>query len=120
MGAVYTDISSAGWKVKRARLLVVEKKKCLLGMDLHRNLGIRTTQISAPKEESVNEVSPTSTDDWISDKWRSHFGSKYKHVFSRKGRSKNHVVNTNFHSRLVPIQEKGRRVPIHILDKVEK
>ena len=41
-------------------------------------------------------------------------------VFNRLGRSKNHVVNTNFHSRLIPVQEKGRRVPIHILDKVEK
>ena len=63
LGAVFADISSAGWKVKRARFLVVEKKKCLLGMDLHRNLGIRTTQISAPKEEAINEVSSTTTDD---------------------------------------------------------
>ena len=30
------------------------------------------------------------------------------------------MVSTLFHSPLIPIQEKGRRIPIHILDRVEK
>ena len=30
------------------------------------------------------------------------------------------MVSTNFHNPLIPIQEKGRRIPIHILPKVEQ
>ena len=31
LGALYVDISSAGYKVKRARFLVLDKKRCLIG-----------------------------------------------------------------------------------------
>ena len=39
-------------------------------------------------------------------------------LFDRKGESKNHVVNTKFKYPLCPIQEKGKRIPIHIKEKV--
>ena len=39
-------------------------------------------------------------------------------MFSRLGRSKNHKVYTNFKFPLVPRQIKGRKVPIHIQDRV--
>ena len=37
---------------------------------------------------------------------------------TRQRRSKNHRVNSVFKNSLVPVQEKGRRVPKHIQDKV--
>ena len=39
---------------------------------------------------------------------------KYSNLFQRLGRSKNHKVFTQFKSPSIPIQELGRRVPIHI------
>ena len=68
----------------------------------------------------VNSTELAKTAEWVSYNWKNYFSSKYAHVFNRQGRSKNHVVKTNFFSPLIPIQEKGRRVPVHILDKVEK
>ena len=121
LGALFVDIKSAGWKVQHARFLVVEKKRCLLGMDLQGKVGITTKQISfeeAHPPTPVNSVEE-GTEDWVSNSWRSYFLDKYKEVLTRQGRSKNHVVHTNFHSPLIPIQEKGRRIPIHILERVE-
>ena len=113
--------SQRGGKYVCARFLAVEKKRCLLGMDLQGKVGIVIKQI--PYDEAhpsipVNSVEE-GTDDWISNNWRTYFLDKYKEVFTRQGRSKNHVVHTNFHSPLIPIQEKGRRIPIHILERVE-
>ena len=47
LGALYVDVTSAGWAVDQARFLVVEKKRNLVGMDLHAKLGIKTEQIPA-------------------------------------------------------------------------
>ena len=50
--------------------------------------------------------------------WKDHFTSKHSDVFSRLERSKNHHVHSFFKDPLVTIQEKERRVPIHIQQKV--
>ena len=44
--------------------------------------------------------------------------NEFKDIFTRQGRSKNHRVHSAFKDPLVPIQDKSRRVPIHIQDKV--
>ena len=43
---------------------------------------------------------------------------RYPNVFSRLGRSKSLKVFTNFKDPLIPRQVKGRKVPIHIQDRV--
>ena len=48
------------------------------------------------------------------------FFTQFKNLFERQGISKNHIVSSKFKYPLCPIQEKGRRIPIHIQDKVEK
>ena len=50
--------------------------------------------------------------------WRNKFYSKYKDLFDQQGCSNNHVVSTKFKHPLCPLQEKGRRIPIHIQEKV--
>ena len=82
-------------------------------------MGIFTRQVQKSSVSEISETTLPETKDWISEQWRNYFASKYNHVFTRQGRSKNHVVKTNFYSPLIPIQEKGRRIPVHILGKVE-
>ena len=48
------------------------------------------------------------------------FFNKFRNFFDRQGISKKHIVSSKFKYTLCPIQEKGRRIPIHIQDKVEK
>ena len=117
LGSVCLPISSSGWKVEEACFLVSENRtRNLLGLDLQDQLGVVTTQLRA---EHVQQLEVQSQDP-ISDYWSSFFAKKYAHVFNRLGRSKNHKVFTNFKYPLVPRQVKGRKVPIHIQDRVAK
>ena len=50
---------------------------------------------------------------------KNQFGKKFPFLFDRKGESKIQVVNTKCKYPLCPIQEKGRRIPIHIQDKMQ-
>ena len=117
MGTLILDVSSLGWCVKSAKFLISENRtRCLLGLDLQSQLGVRTTQVR-PERSSVGEVSLSNLN-VTSESWKAHFHQKIHRVFSRVGRAKSHKVFSTFKSPLVPIQEKGRRVPVHIQDKV--
>ena len=72
-----------------------------------------TTQLRA---EPIH-LEKTSHDP-ISEYWKTYFLKRYAHVFNRLGRSKNHKVCTNFKVSLIPRQVKGRKVPIHIQERV--
>ena len=117
MGTLILDVSSLGWHVKSAKFLISENRtRCLLGLDLQPQLGVRTTQVR-PERSLVGEVSLSNLNE-TSQSWKSHFHQKFHRVFSRERRAKNHQVFSTFKSPLVPIQEKGRRVPVHIQDEV--
>ena len=101
--------------MEEANFLVSENRtRNLLGLDLQDRLGVVTTQLRAESvlllEDKIQKP--------ISEYWGSFFASKYAHVFSRLGRSKNHKVYTNVKFSLVPRQVKERKVPIHIQDRV--
>ena len=115
-GSLEIPITSKGWKIENACFLV--SKNCtqnLLGLNLHEKLGIETVQ-RRPAEVSYAEEDQDL--DSTSKFWRDHFVKRYPNVFSRLGRSKNHKVFTNFKNPLVPRQVKGRKVPIHLQDRV--
>ena len=117
MGTLILDVSSLGWHDKSAKFLISENRtRCLLGLDLQPRLGVKTTQVR-PERPLVGEVSQSNLNA-ASDSWKNHFHQKFFRVFTRVGRAKNHKVFSTFKSPLVPIQEKGRRVPVHIQDKV--
>ena len=113
------DIYSNGWKLDGAKLLLSENRtRCLLGLDIQPELGKVTTQLKPPKV-SVNTISEEQENDSAElTFWENNFLKKFNDVFQRLGRSKNHKVFTLFKSPLIPIQEKGRRVPIHIQTKM--
>ena len=54
-----------------------------------------------------------------SEGWKNKFFNKFSDLFVRQGISKNHIVSSKLNYPLRPIQEKGRRIPIYIQDKVE-
>ena len=113
LGSIQIPISSSGWRVANAQFLISENRtRNLLGLDLQEKLGLVTKQLKAETTQSVDNS------DSISEYWCSFFAKKYAHVFSRLGRSKSHKVFTNFNFPLVPRQIKGRKVPIHIQDRV--
>ena len=115
LGAITTNIRLAGWEVVGASFLITERRtRCILGLDLQSKVGIHTTQKLAPKEKTRSDVLLCEQ----SEGWKNKFYSKFKNLFDRQGCSKNHVVSTKFKYPLCPLQEKGRRIPIHIQEKV--
>ena len=84
-------------------------------MDLQGKVGIPTSQRPAPSKRSRFDVLLCKQLEGL----KQQFNQKFSFFFDRQGKSKNHVVNTKFKYLLCPIQEKGRRIPIHIQDKVQ-
>ena len=116
LGALCASIRSAGWEVTDATFLVTERRaRCILGLDLQGKLGIQTTQKSAQSRKSRFDVLLCEQPE---DR-KKQFYKPFPSLFDRKGESINHVVNTKFKYPLCPIQEKGRRIPIHMQDKVQ-
>ena len=116
LGAVCANIRSAGWEVKDAYFLVTERRaRCILGLDLQGKLGIQTSQKSAPVNRSRFDVLLCEQSEGM----EHQFYTKFSSLFDRQGESKHHVVNTKFKYPLCPIQEKGRRIPIHNQGKVQ-
>ena len=45
---------------------------------------------------------------------------KFPHLCSRLGKSKNHIAKSTLKQDIFPYQHKGRRVPLHLTEKVDK
>ena len=86
-----------------------------MGRDILQQLGIFLTA-TKPTSKTINLVSDTSTEQNII-KW---IFKKYPHLCTQLGRSKNHVAKSTFKENFTPTQHKGRRVPLHLLERVEQ
>ena len=84
----------------------------LLGRDTLQKLGIELSY-KTPGEK-IHNIQPIQNNiaKWIFE--------KYPHLCTRIGKSKNHIAKSTFHNSFHPTQHKGRRVPLHLLDKVER
>ena len=54
------------------------------------------------------------------DNWQTYFSKQFENLFNRVGKIKNYRVHADFFETLTPIQQKGRRVPITLQEKVDK
>ena len=48
------------------------------------------------------------------------FSKQFNHLFRRVGRIRNYKMQAEFFKNLIPIHQKGRRMPIALQDKVDK
>ena len=84
LGSVRISISSNGWKVEDAHVLISETRtRNLPGLDLHEQLGVLTTQLRAEPVHLLENI----FQDPVSEQWGSFFAQKYAHILSRLGRS---------------------------------
>ena len=85
----------------------------LLGRDILQKLGIQLSQTK--KGEKITNFIKTEQQ-----KITQKIFKNFPHLCSRFGKSKNHIAKSTFKQYFKPTQHKGRRVPIHLIDKVEK
>ena len=116
-GVLQTDVQLNSWKVQKAKLLITPKEQNntpLLGADLIRRLGLRLTQAvaeSTTPKAGQNSISNINTD------LKTKMQSQFKSLFTQ-GIIKNHVIRTKFKKPLQATQQKGRRIPIALQEKV--
>ena len=112
---LHLDLQSGSWTAKQCRILIVENKtNNIMGRDVLAKLGI-TLKAQKPQGKQIQKIFNIQTEINII-KWTVH---KYPHLCTRLGRSKNHIAKSVFKQNYTPSPHKGRRVPLHLLDKVE-
>ena len=116
-GRIITPIESGGWTVNTTSLIVVDDKRAnILGRNILPQIGIQLKQ--TPDGKSINAI---SEDHKCADqKITNWVKTSYPGLCTRIGRSRNHMVHTTFLKEFKALQQKGRRIPIHIQEKVER
>ena len=94
-------IESGGWKIQAAPFIIVDNQKAnIIGRNILPQLGIRLIQ-EKPKQERVmnlrdQEQSNPEIKQWVKD--------NYPQLCICVGKSKNHIMRTQFNNEFVPIQ----------------
>ena len=115
-GVIHKDITSGNWCAKRRPILMEEQNTTnLMGHDVLPKLG---TSLQQTKQQGrqIHHISDVEYGKSII-KWTF---KKYPHLCTRLGRSKNHIAKSLFQENHNPNQQKGRRVPLHLLEKIEQ
>ena len=117
-GEINITLESGSWTAQNCRILVLgQKTHNLMGRDVLGKLGISLQQKhNKSPGNHINSISSIETEKNII-KW---IYNKYPHLCTRLGKSKNHVAKSIFKQNHIPIQQKGRRAPLHLLKKVER
>ena len=114
-GVLHITLKSGAWTAKNCNIrLVKHLPQPVMGRDILQQLGIYKTA-TKPTGKTIGLISDASTEQNII-KW---IFKKYPHLCTRLGRSKNPMAKSNFKEKFNPTQHNGRRVPLHILERVE-
>ena len=110
-------IESGGWKIQTASFIVVDDRRAnIMGRNHLPQIGIKLHQERKPAGKSnfyVNSINKSDTQiaAWVK--------TTYPGLCTRIGRSKSHMVHKEFLKEFKALQQRGRRIPIHIQEKVE-
>ena len=122
IGAMAVTLQSNGW-TKNARIKVIRgNRPSIIGRDLMPQLGLQLVQQSPPWDQimSIDEVDPEpSVPEGELDSWQSYFSKQLSNLFNRVGKIRNYKVPAEFFENLIPLQQKRRRVPISLQEKVD-
>ena len=121
-GRLIITIESWCWKIQSAPFIVVDKKANIIGRKLLPQIGIKLIQEqNTEKVQAIRELeeSDPTKKQWVKNKYI-HFIVKWRRIARTCiVKSKNYTMKTQFIEKLVPIQQKGRGIPIHLQERVE-
>ena len=111
VGILQTSIQSSNWYANPIEIQVVANgHRSLLGKNLFQALGLSIHQ-------SNNHITINQVDEEYCP-IKKQIAIDYPDLISRIGKSKVHTFRSKFHKHYTPSHQKGRRVPINLLDKV--
>ena len=106
-------IESGGWKKQAAPFIIVDDQKAsILGGNILPQVEIKLVPEKRKRGNVLNIHEPEQSNpnfkEWVK--------GKFAQLCVRKGKSKKHVMRTQFSKDIVPIQQKGRRIAVHLQD----
>ena len=124
LGTMDVSLETNGWVTNAIIRVIGGSKPSIIGRDLVPYLGLQIVQ-KVPKENVMSvqgeQARAEATEEEGSlDPWQTYFSKQFNNLFNRVGKTKNYKVHADFFETLTPVQQKGRRVPITLQDKVDK
>ena len=117
LGKVTVMMSLNGWAAPARMSVISGNHQSILGRDLMGTLGLELVQ---RKKVMGITGEGTSQEEEEYDELQTYFCKLYPSLFTRIGKIRNAKVRAEFFENLKPIQQKGRRVPISLQEKVDK
>ena len=113
LGKLQTSIQSNNWYASPIEIQVVtDGHRSLLGRELFPALGLSIQQSYSPKAVNQVEHEPCPI--------KKQIATDFLEIISKIGKSKLQTVRLKFPKNYNPTHQKGRRVPIILLDKVSE
>ena len=114
-GRLIITIESGGWKIQSAPFIIVDDQEAnIIGRKLLPKIGVRLIQ-KTNKQTVLNirekEESDPDIKQWVED--------NFQQLCIRIGKSKNHMMKTQFSKDFMKIQQKGRCIPVNFQERVE-
>ena len=110
-GIIQINLRSGLREATNNEILVVNANTVnLMGRDIMVKLGFTLSQIKGTNINNIN----------MDDRLEIKIIKKFPHLCSRLGKSKNHIAKSTLKQDISPYQHKGRRVPLHLTEKVDK
>ena len=108
---IQMNVRSGHREATNNEIIVVDANTVnLLGRDILGKLGFTLSQ---NKGTHINNINLDNT-------LQIKIINKFPHLCSRLGKSKNHIAKSTLKQDISPYQHKGRRVPLHLTDTVDK
>ena len=121
IGTMAVTIQSNGWKIQARIKVIGGNRPSIIGRGLMPQLGLQLVQ-QTPGDQimSIGEGSHDALEpEGELDSWQTYFSKQFSNLFSRVGKIRNYKVAAEFYENLTPVQQKGRRVPISLQEKVD-
>ena len=117
LGRLIAPMESGGWTIQTASFIVVDDRRAnIMGRNLLPQIGIELHQERKLIGKSKLHVNIIDSSDTQIAAW---VRNTYPGLCTRIGRSKNHMVHTQFLKEFKALQQRGRSDPIHIQERVE-
>ena len=121
IGTMAVTLESNGWKINARIKVIGGNRPSIIGRDLMPQLGLQLVQQSPGDQTmSIDEVDEkTPVQEGELDSWQTYFSKQFSNLFNRVGKRRNYEMQVEFFENLTPVQQKGRRVPISLQEKVD-
>ena len=113
---IITIESEGGWKIQSAPFIIVDNQQAnIIGRNILPQTGVRLIQ--EKQKQNVLSVREQEESDPENKQW---VKDNFQHVCIRIGKSKNHMMKTQFNHEFMPLQQKRRLIPMHLQERVER